>query len=141
MRAPGYFVARQNKACFASENHLATMRSSKPLQIRVRRVGDAVILDLAGPLLLGDSVESLHTQIQQLLSEGARRLAVNLSDVPKLDSSGMGGLIRAYTTVKKNGGNMRTFAASEGVRQMLKMVRLDSVLELYEDETSALADL
>jgi anti-sigma B factor antagonist len=115
------------------------MKSSKPLQVRVRRVGDAVVLDLAGPLLLGDAVESLHAHIQQMLSEGVRNLAVNLTEVPKLDSSGMGALIRAYTTVKKNGGSMRTFAASEGVRQMLKMVRLDTVLELSEDEASALA--
>jgi anti-sigma B factor antagonist len=117
------------------------MRSSKPLQVRVRRVGGAVVLDLAGPLLLSDAVESFHAHVRQLLSEGVRNLAVNLTDVPKLDSSGMGALIRAFTTVKKSGGSMHTFAASEGVRQMLKMVRLDTVLELYEDEASALAAL
>lgn len=80
-----------------------------------------------------------QSQIQQLLAQGYRSIGVNLAEVNKMDSSGMGALVRAYTSVKKNGGNLHAFAPSTQVRQMLKMVRLDTVLTLFDDEAAALA--
>jgi anti-sigma B factor antagonist len=56
-----------------------------------------------------------------------------------MDSSGIGALMRAFTTAKREGGTVRYFGATKRVLQLLKMVRLDTVLELADDEESALA--
>jgi anti-sigma B factor antagonist len=59
--------------------------------------------------------------------------------VSLVDSSGLGALIRVYTSVKNVGGHCKLFSSPKPVLQLMRMTRLDSVLELFEDETSALA--
>jgi anti-sigma B factor antagonist len=110
------------------------------LTISVRRVGNAAILDVVGPLKMGEAEEQLRDQVDELLSSGTRNLAVNLAGVPEMDSSGIGSLIRAYSAAKAAGGRCRFFAAPKRVRKTLRMVRLDNILEVLEDEASALAD-
>ncbi len=84
-------------------------------------------------------MEAFSAQLKELLDAGARYLAVNLAGVSRLDSSGIGAFVRAHTTILKAGGKCRFFAAPKLVMQTLHMVRLDTVLDLAEDEASALA--
>ncbi len=111
------------------------------MNIGVRKIGPATILDLAGPLKLGEAEQTFRDQVQKVVENGARNVVINLSGVPAMDSSGIGALVRAYSSLKRAGGKCRFFGASKFVLQILKMVRLDAVLELFEDETSALAGL
>lgn len=107
--------------------------------INVRKVGRVTILDLKGQLVLGDPVQSFRDSVQDLLEAGSKNLAVNLADVKLVDSSGIGALVRVFATATRSGGKCTFFAPSKLVRQSLIMVCLDSVLELAEDEQSALA--
>ena len=124
---------------FHKREPLTVTSSPRPCEIHLRQVNEVPVLDVSGPLLLGESVDLFQSQIQQLLAQGFRSIGVNLAEVTKMDSSGMGALVRAYTSVKRNGGNLHAFAPSKQVRQMLKMVRLDTVLSLFDDEAAALA--
>ena len=87
----------------------------------------------------GDAEEAFRNQVQQLLDNGTTHIAVNLAGVTELDSSGIGALVRAFTTLKRAGGKTTYFAANKRVMMLLKMVRLDSILDLAEDEAAALA--
>jgi anti-sigma B factor antagonist len=107
--------------------------------INVRQVGNATVLDLDGSLKLGEPVDTLRGQVQELLGAGTKNLAFNLSRVPDVDSSGIGALLHAYTMTKEVGGKCKFFAAPKRVLQVLKMVRLDKVFELAEDEATSLA--
>jgi len=109
------------------------------VQINIRKAGRATILDLNGPLKLGEAEELFRDQIQDLVSSGSTYVAVNLSGVTDLDSSGIGALVRSFSTLKRAGGKCTFFAPTKRVVMLLKMVRLDSVLDLVEDEASALA--
>ena len=109
------------------------------LKIRVRKAGPATILDLEGPLKLGPAQEEFRDKVQKLVGEGSTHLAINLAGVSDLDSSGIGALVRAFTTLKRSGGKCTFFAANKRVQMLLKMVRLDDVLALAEDEATALA--
>lgn len=109
------------------------------MQINIRKAGRATILDLNGPLKLGEAEELFRDQIQGLVSSGSTYIAVNLSGVTDLDSSGIGALVRSFSTLKRAGGKCTFFAPTKRVVMLLKMVRLDSVLDLVEDEASALA--
>ena len=110
------------------------------MDIKVRKTGTAAILDIQGPLKRGKA-EFFRENIEQVLASGTKNLAINLADVPDIDSSGMGALVRALISVKNAGGKCRFFGASKRIKQTLRMVRLDSVLELVEDEAAALADM
>lgn len=108
------------------------------MNIRIRKAGPATILDLEGPLKLGKDEEGFRTQIQELVDGGSLHIAINLAGVSDLDSSGIGSLVRSFTLMKRAGGKCTYFAASKRVLMLLKMVRLDTVLDLAEDEATAL---
>lgn len=109
------------------------------MNITIRKAGTAAILDLDGPLSFGEAQESLRSHIQQLMDSGTTHVALNLSGITFLDSSGIGALVRTFSTLKRAGGKCTFFAPSKQVIMLLKMVRLDTVLDLAEDEASALA--
>jgi anti-sigma B factor antagonist len=108
------------------------------MQINTRKAGAATIIDLVGPLRLGDSEQAFRDQIDQLVASGAQHLAINLAGVSELDSSGIGALVRTFSTLKRSGGKCVFYAPTLRVRMLLKMVRLDGVLEIVEDEAAAL---
>lgn len=108
-------------------------------KIKVRFVDKAVILDVEGPVRLGESEQALRDKVQELAEAGHRNIAVNLAMITLLDSSGIGSLVRSFTTISRGGGKFVLFAPTKMIRQTLKMVRLDTVLTLYDDEAAALA--
>lgn len=109
------------------------------MSIRIRTAGPATILDVDGPLKLGPTQEAFRDQVQKLIDAGSTHVAVNLANVTDLDSSGIGALVRAFTTLKRAGGKCTFFSPNKRVQMLLKMVRLDSVLDLVDDEATALA--
>jgi len=109
------------------------------VNISIRKAGPATILDLNGPLKLGEAEELFRDQVQRLVESGTTHLAVNLAGVTDLDSSGIGALVRAFTTFKRAGGKCTLYAPNKRVSMLLKMVRLVSILDLVEDEATALA--
>lgn len=111
------------------------------MDIKRRNSEKAAIFDLKGPLKMGDPVDQFREAVQEALDGGAKNLAINLAHVPEMDSSGMGVLVRVFTAVSRQGGKCRFFGAPKKTLQFLKMVRLDTVLELVEDEAAALRGL
>ncbi|MBI4467397.1 MAG: STAS domain-containing protein, partial [Acidobacteria bacterium] len=109
------------------------------MTINLRKTGKATILDLAGPLKMGEAVEAFREKVEELMESGTKNLAINLAGVPEMDSSGIGALVRAFSAIKQGGGKCKFFAPPKRVKQTLKMVRLDTVLDLAENEEAALA--
>ncbi len=109
------------------------------MKTQTRIAGKVTILDLQGPLVLGEAEQSFRSSVQQLLDAGTKNLAINLAGVEELDSSGIGALVRAFSSFKKAGGNCRCYAARKYVKQILRMVEVDTLLDLAEDEAAAVA--
>lgn len=105
----------------------------------VRRQGTVVLVDVEGKLSLGEGVDQFRAVINQALTDGAREVIVNLAHVPRLDSSGIGGLIRSHALIKQQGGRMVVVNPSEAVRQALKITQLDRVIACYDSESDALS--
>ncbi len=111
------------------------------MHITTRRTSKATIIDLTGSLRLGESSQTFRNTLEGLKAEGVKNLVVNLSSVSDVDSSGIGVLVRAHTMMTQRGGKCKFFAPSKRVMQVLRMVRLETVLELFEDEATALMGL
>lgn len=111
------------------------------MNIVTRRTSKATIVDLTGPLRLGQPTQTFRNTLEGLKAEGVKNLVVNLGCVSDVDSSGIGVLIRAHTMMLQLGGKCKFFAPSKRVTQVLRMVRLETVLELFEDEATALLGL
>jgi anti-anti-sigma factor len=111
------------------------------VKVGIRRAGRVTILDLDGSLSLGESEDTIREPLQQLIDSGSNRVAFNLANLTDLDSSGIGVLMRSFVSVSRAGGKSTFFSANHRVRMVLKMVRLDTVLDLVTDEATALSRL
>ncbi|HLW79123.1 MAG TPA: STAS domain-containing protein [Terriglobia bacterium] len=109
------------------------------MKITVRTTEKATILDLDGPLKIGEAEQGFREKVKEVVGLGVKNLGVNLADVPTTDSSGIGAMMFTYTAVKRVSGKCKFFAPSKQVRQILKMVLLDTVFEIYDDEAAAMA--
>ncbi len=125
--------------CLTPELQVGWHRNEILMVITNRKAGSITILDLNGALKLGESEQEFRQWVQQLIDDGSKQLAINLAGVPEMDSSGVGSLVRALTLVKKSGGHCTFFAPTKRVSQLLKMVRLDTILDIAEDEATALS--
>src|SRR5262245_50479699 len=109
------------------------------MDIRVRSNGDVMIIDLSGNLTIGRSEESLRETVTKLIAEERKQLLLNLAEVPIIDSSGIGAMIKSFTSVKAANGQMKILKPSRMARQLLTVTGLLSVLEAYEDESVAIS--
>lgn len=110
----------------------------KTLNINTRVIGDVTIVDLEGRIRLGEGSSELHRRIQMLAADGARMVLLNMEKVTHIDSSGLGELVCAYTTLKNDGGVLKLFNLSDRVHELMTMTKLLTVFELYENEELAL---
>ena len=77
--------------------------------------------------------------ITEVLKDGQRHLLVNMAEVPFIDSSGIGALIKSFSRVKTEGGKLKLLNPSRTARQLLSITGLLSVLETFDDEATALS--
>lgn len=72
--------------------------------VACRRVRHVAVIDLRGPFVQERTSHLLHDRIRESLEEGARKFAINLSEVPCADSYTLGSLARAYNLIRQAGG-------------------------------------
>lgn len=109
------------------------------MEIQIRTTGNVTIIDLAGNLTIGKSEESLRDMVKQLIAEERIMLLLNLASVPTIDSSGIGAMIKSFTSVKEANGKLKVLKPSRMAYQLLSITGLLSVLETFEDEKAAIS--
>jgi len=107
------------------------------MQIDERAVGDVMILDLKGKMTLGEGDELLREKVSSLVSQGQKKLILNLDGVPYIDSAGLGEIVRTYTTVSRQGGKLKLLNLTKRIEDLLSITKLLTVFEVYEDESEA----
>jgi anti-sigma B factor antagonist len=109
------------------------------MQIIERHVGDVAIIDLSGKLVLGDSDDLLRDKVNSLVQQGHNHIVVNLSQVTYMDSSGIGELVRCYTTVTRRGGGLKLLGLTKRIHDLLAITKLLTVFDSYDTEKDAVA--
>ena len=107
------------------------------MEIQERTVQDVVVLDLTGKLTIGEGDELLKERISNLVQQGHRHLLLNLEDVPYVDSAGLGEIVRAYTTVSRQGGKLKLVNLTKRITDLLAITKLLTVFDTYESEDEA----
>jgi anti-sigma B factor antagonist len=107
------------------------------MQIEERKVGDVVVLDLKGKVMLGQGDELLKDKVNSIVNQGHRKIVLNLADVPYIDSSGLGEIVRTYTTVSRQGGSMKLLNLTKRVNDLLAITKLLTVFETFDTEDDA----
>ncbi len=107
------------------------------MQIEERIVDDVTILDLKGKMTLGEGDELLKDKVNSLVSQGHKKIVLNLEDVPYIDSAGLGEIVRTYTTVSRQGGKLKLLNVSKRVYDLLVITKLLTIFDSYESEEDA----
>ena len=114
------------------------------LEYKSRQQGDVTILDLSGRISVGEALAFgpgsgliLGQVIRELAEKGQKRILLNLKDVKYIDSSGVGDLVRSVTSLRRQGGDLKLLSPALMVLEVLRITRLDRMLDIKDDESAA----
>jgi len=115
------------------------MQGSAPvkMQAATRIVGSVTILDVSGRITLGEGNIMLREIVKGLADKGQNAIVLNLGEVNYIDSSGVGELVKAHTTIRNQGGQLKLVNLTRRVHDLLQMTRLSAVFDIQKDEASA----
>ena len=108
------------------------------LDVKERQAGDITVLDLRGEVRIGEGSIALRDAIRNLTAAGKKKMLLNLAGVSYIDSSGIGELIANYTTVSRQGGQLKLLKLTDRVQNLLVITKLLTVFDAYDDEAEAL---
>jgi len=113
--------------------------SPAKMQAVTRQIGTVTIVDISGKITHGEGNVKLREIVHDLLAKDRRKILLNLGEVHYVDSSGMGELVRLYTTIRSQGGEVRLVNLSGRVQGLLQMTRLNAVFQIESNEAAAIA--
>jgi len=86
---------------------------------------------------LGEGDEMLKDKVNSLLNQGRKKIILNLADVPYIDSAGLGEVVRTFTTVSRQGGNLKLLNLTKRITDLLAITKLLTVFDTYDSEQDA----
>jgi anti-sigma B factor antagonist len=107
------------------------------MKISTRQVDGITIVDCSGRITLGEGSITLRETVSGLLAKGEKKILLNLGDVNYIDSSGIGELVSAFTTVRKQGGDLKLLNLTKKVHDLLQITKLYTVFDVKDDEAVA----
>src|SRR5690348_9060883 len=102
-----------------------------------RQVNGVTIVDMSGRITLGEGSVVLRDTIRDLLGKGQKKILLNLGNVTYIDSSGIGELVSAFTSVRNQGGELKLLNLTKKVHDLLQITKLYTVFDIKDDETAA----
>ena len=109
------------------------------MKVSTRQQGDVAIVDLSGQIKLGEGSSVLRDTVKDLAAKGHKRILLNLGDVTYIDSSGVGELVAAFTSVRNQGGELKLLNLTKKVHDLLQITKLYTVFQVMDDEAAAVA--
>ncbi len=108
------------------------------MKASTRQVDGITIVDLSGRITLGEGSVVLRDSIRDLVGAGNKKILLNLGDVTYIDSSGIGELVSAFTSVRNQGGELKLLNLTKKVHDLLQITKLYTVFDIKDDEAAAI---
>jgi anti-sigma B factor antagonist len=108
------------------------------LKTNNRQVDAITIVDLSGRITLGEGSVKLRDTVRDLVGKGRNKILLNLGDVTYIDSSGIGELVSAFTSVRNQGGELKLLNLTKKVHDLLQITKLYTVFDIKDDEAAAI---
>ena len=97
------------------------------------------VLEAHGDLDMATAPQ-LRDGLQRLVDAGDRQVVVDLAGVEFMDSSGLGTLVAMFQALRDGGGRLCLAAVQPAVLSVLRITRVDQVIDVYETVQVAEAD-
>jgi anti-sigma B factor antagonist len=109
------------------------------LTLGIHYAGTIASLDMRGKFIKGQGGFQLQMLVDKVLSAGTTKILLNLTDVPIIDSMGIGEIVRAYKKVGEAGGVLKLVGVTDRVYGALKITQLLDLIESFNTEEEAVA--
>ena len=108
------------------------------MKASTRQVDGVTIVDLSGRITLGEGSVILRDTVREIVGQGNKKILLNLGDVTYIDSSGIGELVSAFTSVRNQGGELKLLNLTKKVHDLLQITKLYTVFDIRDDEAGAI---
>lgn len=109
------------------------------LTLGIHYAGTIASLDMRGKFIKGQGGFQLQMLVDKVLSAGTTKILLNLTEVPIIDSMGIGEIVRAFKKVSESGGVLKLVGVTDRVYGALKITQLLDLIESFDDEETAVA--
>jgi anti-sigma B factor antagonist len=109
------------------------------LNILNKQVGDISVVALKGRIVLGEGSSSLRERIKGLVGDGRKKIVLNMQNVTYIDSAGLGALVAAHVSAKKEGAALLLSDLGTKFHEVMQMTRLLTVFNVFATEAEAIS--
>lgn len=102
--------------------------------------GDIAIFHLDGDVMGGPEATRVNEEINRMLDEGTLKVVIDLAGVTRMNSSGLGILINALNTYKKNGGDLKLANVAPVVQNLMTITKLNTLFDIHDSVELAIAN-
>jgi anti-anti-sigma factor len=112
------------------------------MKISPRYHNDVVIFDIEGEIKRSDITDiTLPQLVKEQLDSGRRKILLNFERVEFIDSFGVGEILASYISTHNLGGKLKLVRISKKLYLIFEVTMLTKVLDIVEDEETALKSL
>lgn len=111
------------------------------MDVHSRRIDDALVIDVKGQVDLFSSPKLRAAILEAFKTSNVKRVAVNLSEVGYMDSSGVASLVEGLQLSRTKKSSLVLFGLQQGAKEVLELARLDRIFVIRSTEQEALAEL
>jgi anti-sigma B factor antagonist len=127
-------------SCARINQHISALRKVfVSAKITVRHSDGVAIVDVNVRITLGEGSVGLRDVVLKELAADHKKLLLNLAEVTYMDSSGIGELTSAYTSVRNQGGEVKLLNLTKKIDGLLQITKLATIFDISNDENAAIA--
>jgi len=109
------------------------------LNILNKQLGDVSVVALKGRIVLGEGSSALRERVKNLVTDGKKKIVLNMTNVTYIDSAGLGALVAAHISAKKQGAALHLSDLGNKFHEVLLLTRLLTVFDVYATEAEAIS--
>lgn len=109
------------------------------MKIKKNPQDDVMVLELSGKIMGGPDFEKFKDEIANVLEGGHKKVILDLSGVPWINSTGLGILITGYHSVKAGDGQLKICSVKERVLSIFYISQLENIFDVFETREEAIA--
>jgi anti-sigma B factor antagonist len=123
------------------QSAIRKLKSETPIMITIgiHYLGTIASLDMRGKFIKGQGGFQLQMLVDKVLQAGTSKILLNLTEVPIIDSMGIGEIVRAFKRVQEAGGTLKLVGVTDRVYGALKITQLLDLIESFDTEDAAAA--
>jgi anti-sigma B factor antagonist len=108
-------------------------------KINIRHTNGVTILDVTGRITLGEGSITVRDAVQEAIKTNTKKLILDMSGVSYMDSSGVGELTGAYTSLKNKDCQLKLLHLTKKIDDLMQITKLATIFDIYSDEKEAIA--